>query len=260
MLKRITQILSKTSKQVKNTCKQKNGLKVNRGRRFSSSFPNSLSLSLYLSLAVDAFANVTIDALDQLSYCLSKAQSYEQALATVEFLLTQCPNHTAAIIRKALCLVMIGKKDAGYMARELVKTIEDHGAITDEYQVLLQALQTVDRPAEEASAPQSSTTVSRKKLPPTPPPKRPVPVENDDPAIPPDMPPPRAAHPAIPPDMLDSSLDYKTLSNKDLPPLPSNPPTVDINMEAWQQFQRLKTEYQTRGLPPKYAYWSGGAE
>ncbi len=34
------------------------------------------------------------------------------------------------------------------------------------------------------------------------------------------------------------------MSDDEIPPLPLNPPDVDGNMEAWQQFQRLKTEYK----------------
>lgn len=69
--------------------------------------------------------------------------------------------------------------------------------------------------------------------------------------------------------------DYKTMSDADLPPLPSNPPTVDEDMLRWQQasdawgdgpptdlcwgisqFMRLKNEYKSRQLPVRFAVWN----
>jgi hypothetical protein len=40
---------------------------------------------------------------------------------------------------------------------------------------------------------------------------------------------------------------YETMSNAELPPLPSNEPTIDEDFDAWQQLQRLKSEYHVWG-------------
>ncbi len=59
--------------------------------------------------------------------------------------------------------------------------------------------------------------------------------------------------PVVAADLLDVNLDYAEMEDAALPPLPSEPPTIDEDMLRWQQYQRLKTEYKDRNLEPKFA-------
>ncbi len=54
--------------------------------------------------------------------------------------------------------------------------------------------------------------------------------------------------PAKKKDPLDPSWNYAELSDLELPSLPSEPPSVDEDMQRWQQYQRLKSEYRDRNI------------
>lgn len=67
---------------------------------------------------------------------------------------------------------------------------------------------------------------------------------------------PTAPAPVAPPkrkkDPLDASWNYAELPDEELPALPGEPPSIDEDMQRWQQYQRLKSEYRDRNIELRF--------
>ncbi len=167
---------------------------------------------------------VACDVLNHLSFCELQCGQFEDANKTLDLLLALKPDCGIAKVRKARALVM--------QAEALTDDVVTQGTVSKD-NLELRGLESLFAPKQPDGEPEVAA--------------------------------PPSASPSngqVEVDMLADGLSksrrvcmlvcflfsakpgYETMSNAQLPPLPSNAPTIDEDFDAWQQLQRLKSEYQ----------------